>query len=224
MTQTTEKKPAKKKTKKKAPIRHTMGSVDDRVTKPVDESKFYVRNHQLIPEIRKSKANGRVTEELGRMLMLIAKNYVRKNFFSSYTNNYREDMVGKAIEHLAASALKFDEGYAERTGKKPNPFAYYTQCCKNAFRQTLKQEKRQRIARDALNMHLGLDPSWTYAEAWEEEYKARIEAEADNEAEHNHEHLDPRVMEEKIDKRTQASKEAQAENAEFMSAPFVEEI
>jgi hypothetical protein len=140
--------------------------------------KHYVRNKDLLPEIIRCKEKGVVSNELGRMLLLIVNNYAKKGNWSNYT--YRDDMKGHAMVHLSNAALKFDPA------RSNNPFAYYTQVTKNAFIQVLKQERKHRNIRDAKLMSQGLDPSFTFADHWKAELEAQLQGKLSSENEKSH--------------------------------------
>ena len=52
--------------------------------------------------------------------------------------------------------------------KYDNPFAFFTQCIKNSFRQVLKVEKKEAKGRNAMMIRQGLDPSFNFTD---EEYE-----------------------------------------------------
>jgi len=114
----------------------------------------YVTNKQLLPEIKKSKQQGQMTSELAEMLMLMTRRYAAKSNFSQYS--YKEELEGDALVHLVRVWDQFDE---ERGS---NPFAFYTQCIKNSFNQTLNKEKKQRDIRDRILVEEGQMPSFAY--------------------------------------------------------------
>lgn len=132
-----------------------------------DPKRHYVRNKDLLPEVERCRESGLISNELGRMLLLIVKNYSKKSNWSNYT--YREDMIGHAMVHLTKGALKFDPA------RSNNPFAYYTQITKNAFIQILKQEKKHRDIRDAQLVDNGLDPSYAFQQHYKAEQDAKKE-------------------------------------------------
>jgi len=76
-------------------------------------------------------------------------------------NTYNEDMQAYAMMMLVKSWYKFNKE------KSSNPFAFFTQCVKNFFRQYLNQEKKHRDIRDACMVDVGLTPSYTYQLAHE---------------------------------------------------------
>lgn len=114
----------------------------------------YLNNADILIQVRLSKEQGRMTNELAKMLMLLCQRYATKGSLAGYS--YNEDMQSFALMSLCKTWATFD---CER-GK--NPFAYYTQCIKNSFNMFLGAEKKQRNIRDALLVTNGLTPSYTY--------------------------------------------------------------
>ena len=116
----------------------------------------YVTNSVLLPEVIRAKQLGRVTNELARMVLMIAERFSRKSNFVGYS--FREDMVSFAMVNLMANALKFNPE------KSNNPFAFYTTAIRNSFLQYLADEKKHRDIRDSLIIEEGLNPSNTFLE------------------------------------------------------------
>lgn len=116
--------------------------------------KKYLNNKDLLIEIKKSKEQGRMTNELAKMLQLLCHRYGSKGNYINYT--YNEDMQAYAMMMLCKTWASFD---AEKSN---NPFAFYTQCIKHSFSQFLNSEKKQRDIRDAVLVENGLNPSFTY--------------------------------------------------------------
>ena len=114
----------------------------------------YVTNSVLLPEVIRAKELGRITNELARMILLIAERFSCKSNFVGYS--FREDMVSFAMVNLMANALKFNPE------KSNNPFAFYTTAIRNSFLQYLDEEKKHRNIRDALIVDEGLNPSFNY--------------------------------------------------------------
>lgn len=114
----------------------------------------YLNNADLLKQIRLSKAQGRMNDELAKMLMLLCERYATKGSYAGYS--YNDDMQSYALVSLCKVWATFD---CER-GK--NPFAYYTQCIKNCFNMYLGTEKKQRIVRDTILVANGMTPSHTY--------------------------------------------------------------
>lgn len=121
----------------------------------------YVTNGMLLPAIRAAKEKGHVTDELIKMISIIAERYSFKGNWVGYS--FREDMVRAAIANLYVNALKFNqESYS-------NAFAYYTQAIHNSFLQYLAEEKNHRRIRDALLIDAGSNPSYNFLEAEKDE-------------------------------------------------------
>lgn len=116
----------------------------------------YVTNADLLPAVIEAKKLGYMTNELARMIMLIATNYSKKNNFIGYS--FRDDMVSFALVNLMANGLKFNPE------KSNNPFAFYTTAIHRSFLQYLADEAKHRNVRDELIMREGFNPSNSYLE------------------------------------------------------------
>lgn len=120
--------------------------------KPVRRN--YLSNANLLEQIKISKSQNKMTNELTKMLMLLCDRYASSYNFAGYT--YLEDMKMFALLNLCNVWHKFDET------RFSNPFAYYTQSIKNSYIQHLKYEKKQRNIRDAILVNCGSTPSFNY--------------------------------------------------------------
>jgi hypothetical protein len=100
-----------------------------------------------------SKEHGRITEELGKMYLMLAERYAQRSNWRGYT--YVDEMKGQAILQLSQIGLQFDESKSE------NPFAYYTAAVTNSFTRVLNIEKRNQNIRDDMLEENGLTPSFT---------------------------------------------------------------
>lgn len=121
---------------------------------PKRRTRNYLNNPDILAEVVTSKANGKMTDKLAHMLMLLCLRYATKPGYAGYT--YNDDMQGYALMMLCRTWHKFDPL------KSDNPFAFYTQCIKHSFIQYLNQEKRQRDIRDELLIDGGMNPSFSY--------------------------------------------------------------
>lgn len=106
------------------------------------KERYYVRNKDLLPEIISYKDTGKITEELGRMILQIATNYSNKGSFASYT--WKEDMVGDAV----LTCFKYMHNFDPSKSDKPNPFAYFTTVIHNAFINYIKKQNRHSEIKD----------------------------------------------------------------------------
>ena len=136
---------------------------------PENTAKYYLTNSKLLPEVVFAKAEGRVTDKLAGMLLLLTRKYAQRPCFSGYT--YKEDMISEALVNLCRNALKF------KPEKSSNPFAFYSTCINNSFLQFLNVEKKQRKIRDKLLIDLGENPSYNF----NDEYNAQQNSEYSSE-------------------------------------------
>lgn len=121
-------------------------------------AKNYLNNADLMREIRKSREQNKMTDELAKMFMVLASKYASKGRFINYT--YNEDLQGFALLTGAKVWKSFDPE------KGSNPFAYFTQVFKAAFLQFDNTERRQRDIRDAVLVSLGSNPSYSYSDRY----------------------------------------------------------
>jgi hypothetical protein len=84
----------------------------------------------------------KVPRYIGECLLKIATHLSYLPKFANYTS--REDMVMDAVENSILYLYNFDPDYVSpKTGKKMNPFAYFTQISWYAFLRRIAREKRQ---------------------------------------------------------------------------------
>lgn len=131
-------------------------------TQPTGEKVFYLKNADLLAEVIKCKAEGKLSNKLALMLDMLTRRYASKPNFSGYT--YVDDMIAEALADLCKNALKF------KPERSSNPFAFYTQCIHNSFLGYLNSEKKHRRIRDAMLVEIGENPSFNF----QEEYRANI--------------------------------------------------
>ena len=100
----------------------------------ISKNEFYVKNADLLRELIEYRNTGTVSEELGKMLLLIARNLSSKGNWNGYT--WRQDMCAEATLTCVKYLKNFD---AERS---QNAFAYITQICNNSFKAYIKSERK----------------------------------------------------------------------------------
>lgn len=130
--------------------------------------KHYLTNAALLEAVKDAKAKGYLTDELGKMFMVLVARYASKINFVGYP--YNQDLQGQALVNLARGWASFDET------RFSNAFAYYTQITHNSFIQYLNHERSHRDIRDACLVDQGMMPSHTYLEALEAAEAAELEA------------------------------------------------
>ena len=133
----------------------------------------YLNNKDFLAEVIKSKENDEITPKLARMFQLLTAKYGKHPWYSGYT--YNEDMQGYALLMLVKTWRAF------KPEKSSNPFAFFTQCVKNSFKQYKLYEKKQQDVRDKLLVNQGMLPSFNYqAEQKEKEEQDKLNNENKN--------------------------------------------
>lgn len=94
-----------------------------------------IDNLELVDEIAKSKAKGRITDRLGELLMEMVESFATTPRFREYS--IIEDMKGEALVVLVANITKFDPN------KSSNAFSFATKTIENSFKHTIKMEKKK---------------------------------------------------------------------------------
>lgn len=129
----------------------TIPKIKSDVVKPAKKAVNYLNNKDLLAEVISSKDKGEMTDKLAHMLTLLTARYATKSNVAAYS--YNEDMQSYALMMLCKTWKSFNPAKSE------NPFAFFTQCIKNSFRQYLNIEKRHRDIRDQLLVDVGMSPS-----------------------------------------------------------------
>lgn len=124
--------------------------------------KNYLNNADLLIEIEKSRQQGKMTEALGKMLMMLCERYAKHPRFANIYS-YDEDMKAFALMTLT----KVWRGFNPEKSK--NPFAYFTQIITNAFFQYLNYESAERLVKDKIKIDNGHLPSFTYMDNYLDE-------------------------------------------------------
>ena len=151
----------------------TVAVVEVPETTPVPRKKKYLNNADLMKQIALSRKQGRMTDELAKMLMTLSARYAKHPDYANIYS-YKEDMEAFALLTVVKVWQSFNPE------KSSNPFAYFTQVLRHAFYQYLNHEKRQREVKDNLLVDIGELPSFTYMENYREERDAEYEGMLDD--------------------------------------------
>lgn len=103
---------------------------------PKARPKAYLSNKDLYCELIVSKAQGKLTRAAEKMLILLAKNVIKKMFYADPDD--RLDCLQTAYLDLFANWHNFDEN------KSDNPFSYLTEIIKRALAKGWNQQKRKK--------------------------------------------------------------------------------
>jgi len=127
------------------------------------EKKFYVRNKDLLPHIyvyrrtiefnekgKYMEGTGFLSEELGAMMLQIAKNYSNKGSFNNYT--WKDDMIAEAV----LTCVKYLHNFDPLKQKRPNPFAYITTIVHHSFLNYIRKQKKHGEIKDICYKNVGL--------------------------------------------------------------------
>lgn len=90
-----------------------------------------------------------IPKYIGECLLKIATHLSYLPKFANYSS--REDMIMDAVENSILYLYNFDPDYVNpKTGKKKNPFAYFTQISYFAFLRRINRENRQKEIADKI--------------------------------------------------------------------------
>ena len=106
----------------------------------------YVDNASLLKEVKVFKETGCRSEELGRMILLIASKYSDKGSFAGYT--YKDDMVCEAV----LTCIKYMHNCSIEEGS--NLFAYFSKIIHNAFLNFIAKQKKHSNIKDVCYKNL----------------------------------------------------------------------
>jgi DNA-directed RNA polymerase specialized sigma24 family protein len=101
----------------------------------------YINNESLLKEIKSFSETGIQSEELGRMLLLLAKRYSDRGSFSGYS--WKDDMICEAV----LTCLKYMHNFDVNIDS-PNPFAYFSRIIHNSFLNYISKQKKHSQIKD----------------------------------------------------------------------------
>jgi len=103
--------------------------------------KKYANNEEFFDLLVKYKKNKdkKVFDKVCRIFLKISKNLQYKPSWINYTDDIKSEMESDAIFYMIKYVDKYDIHYGTRTGKKNNPFSYFTMIAINAFRMRINK-------------------------------------------------------------------------------------
>lgn len=96
------------------------------------------------------EGTGFLSEELGAMLLQIAKNYSNKGSFSNYT--WKDDMIAEAV----FTCVKYLHNFDPLKQKRPNPFAYITTIVHHSFLNYIRKQKKHSEIKDICHKNVSI--------------------------------------------------------------------
>src|SRR5262245_54907688 len=107
----------------------------------------YINNQDLLKAMIEYKEaynaghNPQISNYIGECIILIANKMSNHRWFNGYSEHWKQEMVGDAIENCVQYLYNFDH---ERFN---NPFAYLTQIVYFAFRRRLETERKNQATK-----------------------------------------------------------------------------
>jgi Sigma-70 region 2. len=151
-TEPAPKKEKKEKKEKKVVVKKPVVKKQTRAAATGAPKKNYINNARLMAELRVCREKQTMTNDFAVMMMTLVERYAKHPDYSNIYS-YKEDMQAFALMTISKVWGRFDPE------KGSNPFAYFTQCIKNAFYQYLNHEKKMRVAKNKLKIDMGMNPS-----------------------------------------------------------------
>ena len=134
---------------------------------PIPKKKNYLNNKDLLAEVRISKEQGRMSNNLALMLTMLCNRFGKRANFINYS--YLDDMKSYAMMMLVKSWMGC------KTDLGSNAFSYYTECIKNSFRQYLNVETRHSKGKNLLLIEHEMSPSHSFMTDYENEQRLNRE-------------------------------------------------
>lgn len=101
----------------------------------------YIKNENLLKELKIYEETKVQTEELGRMFLLLAKRYSERGNFAGYS--WKDDMIGESV----LTCLKYMHNFDVNIDN-PNPFAYFSRIIHNSFLNYISKQKTHSKIKD----------------------------------------------------------------------------
>ena len=132
----------------------------------------YIRNEDLLKELKIYAETDVRTEELGKMFLLLAERYSDRGSFAGYS--WKDDMICEAV----LTCIKYMHNF-DVTIDKPNPFAYFSRIIHNSFLNYISKQKKHSKIKDICYKNIDfitpdgdLNDDWSFFEVCGIDYKA----------------------------------------------------
>lgn len=111
--------------------------------------RFYAKYGNYPKNTEDWEGRPQIPRYIGECLLKIATHLSYLPKFANYSS--REDMIMDAVENSILYLYNFDPDYVSpKTGKKRNPFAYFTQISYYAFLRRIVRENKQKEIADKI--------------------------------------------------------------------------
>lgn len=143
---------------------------------------FYLPPAEFFEEVLKSKIDGKISNRLGAMFLMLAEKTTNHRYWIRYVH-LKDDMIAEAT----CACVKAFDGFkplipsqaGEWDGKTLvkydyltcyNPHAWFTTAIMNRLKQFMRVEYNQTNILNKAKVNAGLDPSFGYEEVMEKEF------------------------------------------------------
>lgn len=146
----------------------------------MSENKNYLDKQDMMEELRRSHEQGKPTERLGEMFMMLCEKYSHNHMFRDYERRYgrafKEDLLSSGLVACSRAWDKFDiENF-------DNPFSFFTTCIFRAYIGFLSKEYNYGNTKNAMKVEVGMRGDYGYEEMIENE-KEKVQDEENTEFE-----------------------------------------
>jgi hypothetical protein len=142
---------------------------------------LYLPPDAFFEELLRSKIDGKVSDRLARMFMLLAEKTTQHRYWSRYTH-IKQDMISEAVLVCVSKGFAkfkpFPDG-VDWDGKSIvkynyltcyNPHAFFTKCIFNALKAFMKAEYGVTNVRNKIRLENGLETTYGYDTVLEKEF------------------------------------------------------
>ena len=142
------------------------------------DNKNYIDKKEMYDEVVKSQEQGKCSERLGYMFMLLCEKYSHHYWFREYERRYgkafKEDLLSAGLTACVRAWPKFD------VNESNNPFSYFTTCVLRAYQGYLTKEYGWINTKNAAKVESGLRGDYGYEEMIKEQEEGKIDDEENN--------------------------------------------
>jgi len=156
------------------------------------KKKFYLPANVFFDEMVRCLQDGKISDTLGRMFMLLAEKHAMHRNFIRYTH-LREEIIGESIVACVYAFPRFNpyrKEYEKEHGKwdgsdldyhhtkHHNPHTFFTTSIRNHLFNYVMKEYDQSNVTNAIKVQHGMDPSHGYEDAMKAKEQKKIDKKA----------------------------------------------
>lgn len=142
------------------------------------DNKNYLDKQEMMEELHRSHEQGKPTERLGEMFMVLCEKYSHNHMFRDYERRYgrafKEDLLSSGLVSCSRAWNKFDVENFD------NPFSFFTTCIFRAYIGFLSKEYNYGNTKNSMKVEMGMRGDYGYEEMIENE-KQKVQDEENTE-------------------------------------------